>query len=464
MPLLHSIPNLRKNFAARYSPWMIIGLAVILTLAITILATRNAQREKTHMSQTLMDRAESVIWSVEAGTRASMGMASRAGHIQAILEETAKQPGVNYIAIVDPQGNLVAFSKKEKVGKSLYTPELLETLHVSETSQWRAITLPAGDKVFEVYRTFLPVPNFHRHMWHGSQDDTCTDCTRKESSEKSGLPRNSDEEQLTIFVGLAMQPFEDALAEDFRNTILIAGIVGLLGLGGVVSLFWANSYKLSRRMLQDTKAFAAEVVTSLPSGLVTTDENSVITLVNTAAERIFGESAAQLTGKSLQQQAGLPWESIMERINSGVAVLEEEHQLIPRKGGHIPVSVTASRITNDENIHLGFLFLIKDIRERKRLQEQLRRSERLSTLGHMAARVAHEIRNPLSSIKGFARYFSEKNPDGAAKKVAQTMMEEVDRLNRVVAELLDFARPSPLILKEGNPPRCYNKGLTADRG
>ena len=101
-------------------------------------------------------------------------------------------------------------------------------------------------------------------------------------------------------------------------------------------------------------------------------------------------------------------------------------------------------------MRLGYLYLVEDIRERKRVQEQLRRSERLSALGHMAARVAHEIRNPLSSIKGFARFFAEKTPEGGGKEIAFTMMEEVDRLNRVVTELLDFARPSPLTFKPGD--------------
>jgi two-component system sensor histidine kinase HydH len=131
-------------------------------------------------------------------------------------------------------------------------------------------------------------------------------------------------------------------------------------------------------------------------------------------------------------------------------VYEREYAFTAADGECIPVSVSASRIVNEENMRLGYLYLVEDIRERKRVQEQLRRSERLSALGHMAARVAHEIRNPLSSIKGFARFFAEKTPEGGGKEIAFTMMEEVDRLNRVVTELLDFARPSPLTFKPGD--------------
>jgi two-component system sensor histidine kinase HydH len=114
------------------------------------------------------------------------------------------------------------------------------------------------------------------------------------------------------------------------------------------------------------------------------------------------------------------------------------------------VSISASGIVNEEGEALGVIYLLRDLREVKRLQAELRRSERLSTLGNMAARVAHEIRNPLSSIKGFATYLGARQGDEADREAARTMIGEVDRLNRVVAELLDFARPANLNIVDAN--------------
>ena len=85
MAIFQSLPSLRRNFAARYSPWMLIGIALILALAITVLAVRNAQREKAYMSQNLMDRAYALMWAVEAGTRANMGMRPGAQNVQAMV-------------------------------------------------------------------------------------------------------------------------------------------------------------------------------------------------------------------------------------------------------------------------------------------------------------------------------------------------------------------------------------------
>jgi two-component system sensor histidine kinase HydH len=98
------------------------------------------------------------------------------------------------------------------------------------------------------------------------------------------------------------------------------------------------------------------------------------------------------------------------------------------------------------------LFLVQAYRSARTsltsLERELETSRRLASLGRLAAGVAHEIRNPLSSIKGFATYFKERyrdNPDD--QKTSEIMIQEVDRLNRVITQLLEFARP-PVIQKK----------------
>ena len=108
----------------------------------------------------------------------------------------------------------------------------------------------------------------------------------------------------------------------------------------------------------------------------------------------------------------------------------------------IPLSLSAAPLKDDEGQEMGSVLLIRDLREIRDLQGKVRRSERLASLGRLAAGVAHEIRNPLSSIRGFAQYFVKRfHGQTEEEGYASVMVKEVDRLNRVITELLDFAGP-----------------------
>jgi len=109
---------------------------------------------------------------------------------------------------------------------------------------------------------------------------------------------------------------------------------------------------------------------------------------------------------------------------------------------------------------MGRVLLMYDLSELKRLEKEIQRHDRLVALGKMAAGVAHEVRNPLSSIKGFATLLGSKFKDGSQEhEAANLMVQEAERLNRSITELLNYARPTPLRKESVDLGEIIDQGL-----
>jgi len=111
--------------------------------------------------------------------------------------------------------------------------------------------------------------------------------------------------------------------------------------------------------------------------------------------------------------------------------------------------VNALPVVDSRNRYAGQTLLLQDVSQIKELEQEVRRNERLAALGKMAAGLAHELRNPLSSIKGLTLLLRSKvGGDDEGRKTAGILIQEVERLNRSIGELLDYARPHTLQLEK----------------
>ena len=424
------------RFLANIPPWLYLGSVVILAVVMVVMTTRNTHREKTLTAQTLFEKGTAFIRAFEAGARLGLGMHWRGEQFQALLTETARQPGVLRLAVTDADGRILAHSDKTMIGQRLYDPRAMASLGVAAREKWRVTTLPGGRQAFEVYRAFEP------GLGRAGGDD-CDEEAEGHACPWSGPQSGSGTGRQVIFADFDLAPYEAALAEDTRNSVVLAAILFLLGVGGVLALFWAQSSRLSKRRLKDTQAFAAEIVDNLPVGLLTTGSDGRLAVVNGAAERIAGFKAADVVGKPLREALPAAWCDLQAVIEAGEPVTERETECSFDGEKRLALRVSASRIVNEEGAYLGDIYIFQDIGEVRRLEEEVRRRERLAALGGLAAGVAHEIRNPLSSIKGVAKYFEGHFATGSeGRELAGVMAREVDRLNRVISELLEFARPS----------------------
>lgn len=441
------------------NPWLVGGVALILGLAVLVFAIRNVQRTKAHMLRSSLAHAEALVWALEAGTRVGMGRHDGPKYFQTLVEETAKQRGIVHVVVTDARGLVLAHDNATLVGSSWYAPQGMTRLGPGGETQGHFRVLSDGVRIFEAYKHFEPMPGTHRSAWCGGMGASGHGPVRHAPCvpDDSGAGSAALEEAV-IFVGLDTAPLAAAVAAEIRTSAIIGGLVVLMGLGGFMSLFWSQHYRLSRRQLRDAQAFASEVVTSLPLGLVTTDPDGRVVLANARAARLLGREGLDLTGLKTRALGGLDWDEIIRHLAETGAVLERDTQLDFGTGRPTPVGLGASRVVNGDGQVLGYLFLLRDQTELLRLREQVRRDERLAALGNLAAGVAHEIRNPLSSIKGFATYLAGK-VQGADRDAARAMVRETDRLNRVVSELLEFARPTRMRLADTDVNRVVERAL-----
>ena len=434
-----------NKWGALASPWVVIGSAAVLAAIVIILGLINHNRENRYMSDILKEKGVVVIKAFEAGARTGMrGHLGQGAEIQALVEELSQYSDILYLAITDGSGRILAHTDQSRIGQVLISESELLGLGPGRDEKWRLVREPNGKRSFEVYKEFLAEIG----RGHGMRRQGCRDndfwCSGKIRWPSQTIPGNSDE-KTAVFVGLDSGPFDAARRHDTRLMLVITTVLILLGFGGVVSLFWAHHYRVSRSLMLDARALASEVVANLPVGLIVTDRDGRVAYLNEVAEGIAATPAAQMTGQPATDVLPNELTDLSDRLDREEAVLEKEMEIAFKPGKLVPLSLSVSCIITEEGNFVGHIYIFRDLGEIRRLQAEVQRQEKLAAIGNLAAGVAHEIRNPLSSIKGYATYFGSRFQDGSEdKKAAQVMAGEVDRLNKVITELLEFARPSDL--------------------
>ena len=421
-------------------PWIILGALALLMPIFLFWTLHNINKQKEDMIRLLTEKGAALIRSFEAGTRTGMmGMMGRGPgdfRLQHLLSETAEQPDILYLVVTNDRGDIIAHSDPARIGEVYETVLDLQRIAEQQTVAWRQVPDPDGAEVFEVFRRFAP-----------TQIPSAMRGARTRGLRYRDLPDlQAQEARQVIFVGLDMAPLEAARKEDMRHTLLMASVLLLIGFAGVVLLFLAQAYRTTRTSLTRIQVFSDRVVENMPAGLIAVDQNGRVVSLNRAAEEILGIDSRDVVGRSWQ--GVLPPEIIdlSSKLTPGMQeAIAGEAACRLADGRPVSLDVSVSLLQFPEATGSGHIILFRDMTEVQALKKEVETSRRLASLGRLAAGIAHEIRNPLSSIKGFATYFRERYEDNREdRNTADIMIREVDRVNRVISELLDFARPLAL--------------------
>jgi len=255
---------------------------------------------------------------------------------------------------------------------------------------------------------------------------------------------------ITVLAGLAY--LADLL---FGHSLPVSGTVwiqlGLFALVAAVPAYFASRIKVMTAEhealageLRQARLEASDVLHNLVSGVLTVDADGKLLFSNPAAEQILGFRAREWLGRTfLPELARLSpefWAAVAATARRGIRLMRVE-ATVRRGERSFPVGLTTTTISGSGGLPPRVTAIFTDISDSKRLEELHLRAERLEAVAELSASLAHEIKNPLASIRSSVEQLARStrtNPD--EKFLAGLIVRESDRLSRLLSEFLDFSR------------------------
>lgn len=406
-----------------------VGAVCTLLVILCFYAYRQIQRERERMLADLTLKSTTLVHSLEAGARVGMvGMMGGRQQLQTLLEEAARDPEITAIEIISEDGQIVASTQQTQIETMVDERQLRQIMSDGAP----LISHDAG--VFELLAPFRP-----------SAIDA--ESARRMQEMMSRMMGRVAEDvlppmNLAIRVRLRTARVEAALREEMGKAILTALICLSGGMAALYFILLAQDYRSVKRALQEMRTYTQHVVESMADGLLSVDAQGRITTANPQACRLLAMPKGALEGRTFAEVFSQTSMALAPMRAHGLPLAEREVTWALSGGEAVPLAVSATPLKGDQGEVQGAVVLLRDLRTLKALQQRVERTERLAALGRLAAGVAHEIRNPLGAIRGLVQYFQATWKEAPEQHMyLDVIVREVDRLNRVVSDLLEFARP-----------------------
>ncbi len=270
-----------------------------------------------------------------------------------------------------------------------------------------------------------------------------------------------------IYAWLTHQQYPDISFLDSKFLIRIP----FFFLISLVSSYWAESTRRELRKKEELERFNIElkkevervtareielrlynerIINSVATGIMVVKSDGLITTVNPEAERAFGYKKDELIGYSIKSLEGIEklWNKMEQAMATGKPIIREEVEIQNKTGDSIPIGFNITLLNTPEKDINGCVLIFKDLSEIRKLEEKVKQNERLSYLGKMASWVAHEIRNPLTSIDGFTQLLKNIQDKQKIDSYIEEIRKGTQRINHIVDDILTFARSRKMELKK----------------
>jgi len=390
---------------------IVLALIVILFLALLLgsLTYKEVQRERYYLWELARSVGLNIAFSIQTlGPRF-------------ILNENAlkdilvllKKEGVSYIDICNDKGVILISTEEERWQNviKIPTPGKINFINTQDKKE---------NRVLQVIKPFNLDIDRQLDIW-------------------KVLPiRNS-----YLVVGVNLEGYYNRLNQTRRRIILNYSIIMALVLFGIYVIFKLQETYIVKKTLNEMKIYTSKLLETMDNAVISVDNKGKIKTFNRKSEEIFGKKKEKVLNKDCQEVLNL---NILEESIFKKCLLEKKNIsqeiILEEKGLKKKIlDLNSSFLTDESGEITGLVAVIRDVTEIKDLNEEVARHKRLAALGKLSAGIAHEIRNPLSSIRGLAQFvYNSFSKTDERKEDLNTIIQEVDRLNKLVVQVLDFAK------------------------
>src|SRR5271163_1075408 len=201
-------------------------------------------------------------------------------------------------------------------------------------------------------------------------------------------------------------------------------------------------HRIEKDRAEQTERLSEEVTRNMPAGLLVVNSTGIISSANPAAEHVLGIRGLAFRRYSEALDEGSELTALVaECLKNGKIFRREEVKHSSPGGEGRRLGVTISPIRRGEGKINGAICLLTDLTELAALQQQVQLKENLAALGELSAGIAHEFKNALATISGYAQLIRGETPEGEAHDYAQNILEQTRNITHVVTEFLKYARP-----------------------
>jgi two-component system sensor histidine kinase PilS (NtrC family) len=278
---------------------------------------------------------------------------------------------------------------------------------------------------------------------------------------------------LLILGGLALLAYDEKIARTYVSipspeslrTWFLSTLFGFLAVA-YLSSFLAQSLRRKgaeldekREELRDLQDFTEDIVHSMRGGLVTTDLEGRILLLNRTGEEILGHRFAGLRGRLLQElnpDFWLPADHGQENIPR-----RKEIDFRTPDGQQRYIGISVSPLRSRDSSRSGYVFNFQDLTELRRLEQEVATKERMAALGRLSAAIAHEIRQPLTAMAGAVKELARLVPlEEDEIHLVNIVSRESERLNNIITDFLKYSREKTYEFQDADVRWLLDETLT----